>query len=406
MASDNTIKVDVLIFGGGIAGLWLLDELRRRGYCALLLENRALGHGQTVASQGIIHGGVKYMFDGKFKPSVASIAEMPPIWRDCLAGQREPDLSATIVRSPCCMVWGTGGFKSWLFLTGSKLFLRAAPEKVDRSQWPAALANLKGKVLRVPEQVIDPASLTANFAARNAGRILHLDGGRMPEFGRSPDWRVVAVRVFTRSSGSATKPLIFSPATVVFSAGEGNAALRRGAGLSTELMQRRPLHGLIVRGNLPPLWGHCVEGAKPRVTITSAQDSVGWNVWLVGGTLSERGVDMSPSELISFAKAELPACVPGLDLRGAQMATYRVDRAEAANAAGQRPDDVQVLADANVLTAWPTKLALAPRLADRILAMLPPPSGTALPAEVADVPAPPVAALPWEEELVTWSAAS
>ncbi|HEY3967359.1 MAG TPA: FAD-dependent oxidoreductase, partial [Planctomycetaceae bacterium] len=54
------MELDVLIFGGGAAGLWLLDQLARRGDCVLLLEAGRLGLGQTVGSQGIIHGGLKY----------------------------------------------------------------------------------------------------------------------------------------------------------------------------------------------------------------------------------------------------------------------------------------------------------------------------------------------------------
>ena len=64
---------------------------------------------------------------------------------------------------------------------------------------------------------------------------------------------------------------------------------------------------------------------------------------------------------------------------------------------GKRPDDVQVLVEGNVITAWPTKLALAPRLADRLLELIPPASG---PMAVApeDWPRPTVALPPWESE--------
>src|SRR5437868_14810065 len=124
--TENPLAIDVLIFGGGVAGLWVLDELRRRGYGALLLEAGALGRGQTVASQGIIHGGLKYMFDGHVTTSVKAIAEMPVIWRECLAGKREPNLSETAVRSDCCYLWGTGSIKSRVFMAGSRIALRAA----------------------------------------------------------------------------------------------------------------------------------------------------------------------------------------------------------------------------------------------------------------------------------------
>jgi glycerol-3-phosphate dehydrogenase len=31
------MQLDLIIFGGGVSGLWLLDESLRRGYSALLL---------------------------------------------------------------------------------------------------------------------------------------------------------------------------------------------------------------------------------------------------------------------------------------------------------------------------------------------------------------------------------
>src|ERR1700733_7712281 len=89
--SRPEMQLDVLIFGGGAAGLWLLDELRRRGARVLLLEADRLGAGQTIASQGIIHGGLKYTLQGGLTPSAMQIREMPGVWRDCLAGRRLPD---------------------------------------------------------------------------------------------------------------------------------------------------------------------------------------------------------------------------------------------------------------------------------------------------------------------------
>ena len=50
-------STDIVVFGGGIAGLWLLNRLRDEGYDAILLEADGLGAAQTLASQGIIHGG-------------------------------------------------------------------------------------------------------------------------------------------------------------------------------------------------------------------------------------------------------------------------------------------------------------------------------------------------------------
>ena len=62
---SNTVKVDTVIAGGGIAGLWLLNVLRSKGYSAVLLEAGSLGGAQTLSSQGIIHGGMKYALGGR-----------------------------------------------------------------------------------------------------------------------------------------------------------------------------------------------------------------------------------------------------------------------------------------------------------------------------------------------------
>ena len=48
----------IIIIGGGIAGLWMLNRLRAEGYDVMLLEKNQLGAGQTIASQGMIHGGI------------------------------------------------------------------------------------------------------------------------------------------------------------------------------------------------------------------------------------------------------------------------------------------------------------------------------------------------------------
>ena len=57
---EPTTQLDALVIGGGVAGLWCLDALREAGFDAALLESGALGTGQSISAQGILHGGVKY----------------------------------------------------------------------------------------------------------------------------------------------------------------------------------------------------------------------------------------------------------------------------------------------------------------------------------------------------------
>jgi glycerol-3-phosphate dehydrogenase len=108
MSAPPVANVDIVIVGGGIAGLWLLNDLRNRGYSALLLEAAALGAGQTMASQGMIHGGIKYSLAGALSGASEAIAEMPDHWRRCLRGAGAVDLRRARILSDHFYLWSTG----------------------------------------------------------------------------------------------------------------------------------------------------------------------------------------------------------------------------------------------------------------------------------------------------------
>src|SRR5262245_52665500 len=100
------MQLDVLLFGGGAAGLWCLDRFRRAGYHAILLESNALGCGQTIQAQGIIHGGGKYALRGvRDFDAVRATSLMPDRWLRSLAGGSPPDLRGTKVLSDSCLLW-------------------------------------------------------------------------------------------------------------------------------------------------------------------------------------------------------------------------------------------------------------------------------------------------------------
>lgn len=402
MTSTDAIEIDALIFGGGVAGLWLLDELRRGDRRVLLLESAALGRGQTAASQGIIHGGLKYTLTGLFTASADAIREMPAVWRACLRGERRPDLRATPIRAEYCHLWRTDDLRSRAGMLGARIGLRVAPARLEREAWPAALRGCPGAVFRLDEQVIDPVGLVCDLARQNAAHVLRYDPHEL-KVERARDGRIRIVEV---CSGAAAAPrLALRPRFVILAAGAGNADLRARFGLSEPAMQLRPLHMVMLRGALPELNGHCADGARTRVTVTTAHDSAGRRIWQVGGQLAEDGVSMDRGALIAHARAELTATLPGVALDNVEWGAYRVDRAEAA-CGGKRPETISVRQEGNVITAWPTKLALAPQLAAAIAARLEP-NGAAPAAyleAVAEWPRPVVAQPPWEEE-TAWSPA-
>ncbi|MBT3870957.1 MAG: FAD-dependent oxidoreductase, partial [Gammaproteobacteria bacterium] len=95
--SNTTHQFDTVILGGGIAGLWLLSLLRKQGFEAILLEKKGLGSEQTLASQGMIHGGIKYSLAGAMTGASESIADMPLRWRSCLEGTDSVNLEGVSV---------------------------------------------------------------------------------------------------------------------------------------------------------------------------------------------------------------------------------------------------------------------------------------------------------------------
>jgi len=81
-------------------------------------------------------------------------------------------------------------------------------------------------------------------------------------------------------------------------------------------------------------------------------------------------VDMEPEELIQHTQRELAEVLPALAQDGLQWGTYRVDRAEQKTAGGKRPESFGIKQDGNLLTVWPTKLVLAPVVAETLLPKL------------------------------------
>ena len=110
--SSNELHLDIAIIGGGIAGLWTLNQLRNQGYSAALFEQEALGSYQTIGSQGMIHGGIKYALAGAWSGSSEAISAMPGVWRQCLAGEGKVDLRCCRVLSEDFYLWSHANLTS------------------------------------------------------------------------------------------------------------------------------------------------------------------------------------------------------------------------------------------------------------------------------------------------------
>jgi glycerol-3-phosphate dehydrogenase len=73
---------DVLVIGGGITGAGILLEAARRGLSALLVEQRDFAWGTSSRSSKLVHGGLRYLKEGKFALTRESVHEREALLRD------------------------------------------------------------------------------------------------------------------------------------------------------------------------------------------------------------------------------------------------------------------------------------------------------------------------------------
>ena len=388
----SVISTDVLIVGAGVAGLWLNARLRRQGFSTVVVERESLGGGQSVKSQGIIHGGAKYALHGALTGASEAIADMPRRWREALAGDGELDLRGVRLLSEAHYLWSPGTLAGNLTSFFASKAVRGRVDQVKGDQLPPALQDprFKGKVYRLAELVVDVPSLIERLAELAGDGLL---AGQVIEPLFDND-ELIGLRV---------DGLEIHAQRIVFSAGGGNAELLASVGISVPAQQLRPLHMVLVKGpSLKPLYAHCLGGGpKPRITVTTHPAANGEWVWYLGGDIAEAdGVAREPAEQIAVAKKELGNLLPWVDLSQAQWATLRVNRAEPAQSGLVRPDNAFLSDQGRLLVGWPTKLALAPDFSDRVLQALEhdgikPGNAPALPP----LPRPPLGKTAWEQLL-------
>lgn len=364
----QTITTDVVIIGAGIAGLWLHHRLNKMGFHALLLENKTIGNAQTLSAQGIIHGGAKYALNGILSKATQAIGDMPARWQTCLNGQGDIDLTGATVHTDHQLMWSKDQLSSKMLSFFASKALASRMQSVEGGERPKLFqsANFKGSLYQLDEPVLDIPSVLHCLASPYLDRILHIADND------SLSWSQQSSTVSSLTIGDTT----IQAQHFVLTSGEGNEALLQSLNIKKPSMQLRPLQMVLCKSRdaanpLPRLYAHSLgSGSKPIATITSHLDQSGNVVWYIGGNIAENGVGKSLSAISLEAEKLLQEIMPWVTLPQLDWAAHAVNRAEPKQSNLTRPDTAFVESKHNVHIAWPTKLALAPDLADKVIAKL------------------------------------
>ena len=317
----RSLSVDAAIVGGGISGLWLANLFDRRGLSVVVCEPNGVGGTQTLASQGIVHGGTKYALDGA-APLAGALKEMPDRWRACLTGTGEIDLRGVRVLA-------------------EKIDIRSGEETVE-----------------VDDFVLDVPTLVRRLARPLAHRI-------------------VATTVLPDSlvgSPSGVERIELATCTIrarvfVLAAGAGNTTLARQAGFSRTALQHRPLRQTVARlRQRLAIYAHWMSSpgdAEPTLTVTSHGSQL-----RIGGAVADAGANRDEAAQIALVKDLLGRAFPSIDVESAGFETFVAVRAEPASDAIRNLPDAYVSRHGNCLLCLPVKLSLAPRLGDLVSAEL------------------------------------
>jgi hypothetical protein len=336
MAEHNT---DIIIFGAGIAGLWVCNGLKARGYNVLVLEKNAIGSGQTIASQGIIHSGLKYALGGKITPLAKEISAMPGRWTEILKD--------SCIAAPSQQLLIPKGFAGGITRVVTKKIFAAKelahmPDEINRSGFEGSVLSLNEPVLNIPD-------VLKKLAHKSVIRKIDMN-----------ECKIRKLHVETRGHTIHAKAFIFT-------AGDGNKDCALGMRHKIESQRRPLLMGLMK--NVPfPLFAHFIgKSDKPVATITTHKTKDGVLVWYVGGLVAEQHKDSDPQDVYEAIRAAFAVYLPDIDFSGTEWAVLPIDRAEGKSGAKKMPKTPTIQRHNHTLYAWPTKLAFAPLLADMIV---------------------------------------
>ncbi len=237
---ERSLRVQVLVIGGGINGAGIARDLSLRGVSCALVERRELGSGTSWASSGMIHGGLRYL------------QKDPEVTRhSCVdSGAIQRIAPHLVFRIPFVMpVFAEDPIGPELVEVGLEMYDRYQPFKNGRPhtrlsraealRLEPALSPRLDCAFTLDEWGVDAARLTAanalDAAARGAHLWTHVEAVELLREGA----RVTGARVRDRLSGDAWR---IEAELVMNATGPWAPKVARLAGVEVRLRPAKGIH--------------------------------------------------------------------------------------------------------------------------------------------------------------------
>ncbi len=345
-----------VIVGGGIAGLWLAAEYKYLGIPFLLIEKNFLGSDQTLASQGMIHGGTKYSLNGYITKSSTEISKMPKVWRDAIAGVGNVKLDKIVLEQNFQYLWSSDNISSKVTGFFASKLMNSKLLKINQKDDVTFLSSKEKLILyKLNEPII------------NVKKTIEILYDRVEKHCFKADVKKINLKEGLFSSIDTDYGEI-KASEIILTAGIGNEKILKNSEIYDLKIQKRPLamSVVFVKGKIPKLYGHYFGlGSKPIMTI-STHNYLNGTILYLGGEMAESGVLKTDKEQIEETKKILKKTLPWINLKIQKISILRIDRSEPFFH-NRRPEKPFIYKKLNLIVGWPIKLAFAPLLAKKIL---------------------------------------